>query len=66
MLDFDEILAEKVKTYSLKFSLTLSKGYALFDDNKDKNFASVFSRADKLMYEEKTNYYKKAETNRRK
>ena len=66
MLDFDEILAEKVKTYSLKFSLTLSKGYALFDGNKDKNFASVFSRADKLMYEEKTNYYKKAETNRRK
>ena len=61
MLDFDEILSEKS---GLQFTLTLSKGYAIFDINKDTNFASVFGRADKQMYTEKTKFYK--ESNKRK
>ena len=66
MLDFDEILSENIKTKTVDFKLGISKGFALFDVKKDKNFASVFSKADKLMYVEKSEYYKKAETNRRK
>lgn len=66
MLDFDEILLENIKMNSLDFSLTISKGFALFDGKKDKDFSAVFSKADKLMYAEKSEFYKKGETNRRK
>ena len=66
MLDFDEILSENIKSSSIDFTLTISKGFALFDSKKDKDFGAVFSKADKLMYAEKSDYYKKTDTNRRK
>ena len=37
--------------------LALSKGYAIYDPNCDKEFRDVFKRADAAMYEDKRRYY---------
>ena len=38
--------------------LVLSKGYAVFDPDKDREFMDTFRRADKKMYDDKAAYYK--------
>ena len=38
--------------------LSLSKGFAVFDDSKDKEYTDTFRRADEKMYEDKAEYYK--------
>ena len=50
----------------LDFTLSVSAGYAVFEKGRDKEFKSVFDRADKAMYENKENFYKAHEDMRRK
>ena len=45
--------------------LVLSKGYAEFDPETDREFADTFKRADRRMYEDKAEYYKKHDRRRR-
>ena len=46
---------ETEKTY--KLPLAVSKGYALFSVEKDKEYLDVFRRADDAMYHDKAKYY---------
>ena len=56
----DEKIAEINKTENaFKNDLSLSKGYAFYVENKDETFRDVFDRADKNMYADKEEYYKK-------
>lgn len=45
--------------------LMLSKGYAEFDPETDREFLDTFNRADRKMYEDKAEYYKKHDRRRR-
>ena len=47
------------KTISAPVPLSLAKGYSLFDPRSDKDFNSVFARADKNMYLEKAVIHQK-------
>lgn len=54
-----ELLDEEIKKVNKRFtdfSLSMSKGYALYDPKKDKNFKDVFLRADNNMYAEKSSH----------
>ena len=55
------IVEEEIKITNNNFtdvSLSISKGYALYDQNKDKHFQDVFRRADHNMYIEKDAFHK--------
>jgi len=55
---FDERLAAFNKENDrYELELSVSKGAAVFDDRLDKDFKSVFSRADREMYACKSAYY---------
>ncbi len=58
-----EKLQREKKAY--RAALGLSKGYAIFDPQSDPDYASVFRRADQMMYEDKTTYYSHSGTHRR-
>ncbi len=45
------------KTYEM--NLTLSRGYAVYEPEADRNFKAVFKRADEAMYRNKGEYYEK-------
>ena len=63
----DEFNAENDgRENKLDFTLAVSAGYAVFEKGRDKEFKSVFDRADKAMYENKENFYKAHEDMRRK
>ena len=56
---FDKIMADfNIKNDRYKRELSVSKGAAIFDEKIDKDFNSVFARADKAMYECKSEFYK--------
>ena len=40
-----------------EMELAVSKGYAIYDKNTDKEYRDVFKRADAAMYEDKRRYY---------
>lgn len=44
--------------------LVISRGYAEFDPMTDREFLDTFNRADKMMYEDKAEYYKKHDRRR--
>lgn len=60
MLDaLDETVEEQNKTEKpYKMPLSISKGYAVFDKNTDKEYSDVFKKADEIMYRNKADYYK--------
>jgi len=45
--------------------LVVSGGYAEFDPETDREFQDTFKRADKRMYQDKAEYYKKHDRRRR-
>jgi diguanylate cyclase (GGDEF)-like protein len=47
-----------------KTPLSMSKGYALFDQERDREYRDVAHRADDAMYEDKAEYYKKHDRRR--
>lgn len=62
---FDDALEEenkKEKTYHLP--LSISKGCAVFEKEKDTEYKSVFQRADTTMYQDKDAYYAARRRNR--
>ena len=42
----------------------MSKGYARYDQERDKEYREVAHRADDAMYEDKAEYYKKHDRRR--
>ena len=48
-----------------KTPLSMSKGYALYDQERDREYREVAHRADDAMYEDKAGYYKKHDRRRR-
>ncbi|WP_407384659.1 diguanylate cyclase [Ruminococcus sp.] len=62
----NDALAEENRRESTdRFMLSVSKGYALFAADKDREFRSVFKRADDAMYRDKEAYYAKNAERRR-
>ena len=49
---------------SYKTPISMSKGYALYDQGRDKEYREVAHRADDAMYEDKAEYYKKHDRRR--
>ena len=54
----EEIGQINQKEQKYQRELSLSKGFAVFDDSKDKEYTDTFRRADEKMYEDKAEYYK--------
>ena len=48
-----------------KKQLSMSKGYALYDQERDKEYREVAHRADDAMYADKAEYYKGHDRRRR-
>lgn len=62
----DKVIAEENKTQKPYHNpLALSKGYAVFDKEKDTAYREVFKRADDRMYQDKAAYYRQFPENRR-
>ena len=58
-----DVEIEKInKTISLPANLSVSKGYALFNPKIDKEYKTVFARADKKMYAEKAVFHQSGKT----
>ncbi len=60
---YEQIVSSRLDTDS--HYTIMSKGYARFDPATDRCFEDTFRRADKLMYESKTEYYEKYGDRRR-
>ena len=65
MMEVDKLLVEEAKKRNISFELSVSHGYAFFDEKTDKRYREVFKKADERMYEQKSAYYKKSNKNRR-
>ncbi len=52
-------IEEATNKEKLPFELSVSKGIAYYDNEKDKSYRDVFKRADKNMYEDKKLFHKK-------
>ncbi|MBO4910556.1 MAG: diguanylate cyclase [Lachnospiraceae bacterium] len=60
----------KTKIKSLRSEIddlpaSVSAGFSVFDEEKDKEYSDVFNRADKLMYEDKKKFYQTHEDRRK-
>lgn len=53
----EEAVDKFAKEKELPFKLTISYGYAFFDETKDVRFKDVFNKADDKMYKQKEAYY---------
>ncbi len=59
------IIEANMKETAYKTPLSMSKGYARYDQERDKEYREVAHRADDAMYEDKAEYYKKHDRRRR-
>lgn len=58
------IIEANMKETAYKTPLSMSKGYARYDQERDKEYREVAHRADDAMYEDKAEYYKKHDRRR--
>lgn len=64
--EFNKENEGRIEGKSLDFTLAVSVGYASFENGVDKEYKSVYDRADQAMYEAKEAFYKNHENMRRK
>lgn len=64
--EFNKENEGRIEGKSLDFTLAVSVGYASFENGVDKEYKSVYDRADQAMYEAKEAFYKNHEDMRRK
>lgn len=64
--EFNKENESRIEGKSLDFTLAVSVGYASFENGVDKEYKSVYDRADQAMYEAKEAFYKSHEDMRRK
>ncbi|MBR1714871.1 MAG: diguanylate cyclase [Treponema sp.] len=64
--EFNKENESRIEGKSLDFTLAVSVGYASFENGVDKEYKSVYDRADQAMYEAKEAFYKNHEDMRRK
>ncbi len=64
--EFNKENEGRIEGKSLDFTLAVSVGYASFENGVDKEYKSVYDRADQAMYEAKAAFYKNHEDMRRK
>ena len=54
---FDDLIGEENKTKGLPYTLCTARGYALYDQEVDKDYVALFRRADEQMYKDKDAFY---------